>query len=89
MSQLTITLDDNFLQAAQAYAQQHGQELNALVAQLLAEAMQSAPTAPATPAPTIEQRLALVRALAGSVKVPADFDYKKELEEGLAERYGV
>lgn len=89
MSQLTITLDDNLLQAAQKYARQHGQELDALVAELLQAAVR--PTAPELQLPTItvEQRLTIVRELAGSLKAPADFDYKKELEEGLAEKHGI
>ena len=89
MSQLTITLDDNLMQAAQAYAQRHGQELEALVARLLTEAVRPAAPEPAAPALTTEQRLAIVRKLAGSLKAPADFDYKKELEEGLREKYGL
>ncbi len=89
MSQLTITLDDNLLQAAQEYARQQGQELDALVSQLLADTVRLAAPALQVPAKTTEERLAIVRRLAGSLKAPADFDYKKELEEGLAEKYGV
>ncbi|RZK14871.1 MAG: hypothetical protein EOO56_24035 [Hymenobacter sp.] len=93
MSQLTITLSDAVLQAAQDYAHRHGQALDAWVAQLVAEATQATvrpvADAPQLPTPTVEQRLASVRKLAGSLKAPADFDYKKELEEGLAEKYGL
>jgi hypothetical protein len=90
MSQLTITLDDNLLQAAQQYARQHGKELDALVAQLLADAVQPVANTPdSQSAMTTEQRLAIVQSLAGSLKAPADFDYKKELEEGLTEKYGL
>jgi hypothetical protein len=89
MSQLTITLDDKLLQDAQAYARQQGQELDDLVAQLLANAMQPAATKPVALALTTEQRLAIVHKLAGSLKAPVDFDYKKELEEGLGEKYGL
>lgn len=89
MSQLTITLDDNLLQAAQEYARQQGQELNALVSQLLADTVRLAAPAPHTPVKTTEERLAIVHRLAGSLKAPTDFDYKKELEDGLAEKYGI
>ena len=85
MSQLTITLDDNLLQAAQEYARQHGQELDALVARLLADAVR--PTAPQLQAPA--ERLAMVRKLAGSVKLPADFDYREVVAEELAKKYGI
>ncbi|TDN38418.1 hypothetical protein E4631_03020 [Hymenobacter sp. UV11] len=87
MSQLTITLDDNLLQAAQEYARRNGQELNAWVAQLLAEAMQPATDAPADqPARPLSPR---IQRLFGAVKVPADFDYKKVLDEAMRERYGI
>lgn len=89
MSQLTLTLDDDLLQAAQSYARQHGQELEALVAELLKAAVLPETTAPAAPALAIERRLSIVQKLAGSVKVSADFDYKKALEEGLNEKYGA
>lgn len=93
MSQLTITLDDNLLQAAQEYARQHGQALDALVAQLLAEAVRPAAPEPPTPAPVVEQPIQglspRIQRLYGSLKAPADFDYKKELEDGLAEKYGL
>ncbi|MGI4733605.1 MAG: DUF6364 family protein [Janthinobacterium lividum] len=82
MSQLTITLDDNLLQAAQAYARQHGQELDTLVASLLQATVQPAalPTRPLSPR---------IQRLFGAVQVPADFDYKKVLDEAVQERYGV
>jgi plasmid stability protein len=87
MSQLTINLDDNLLQAAQAYARQHGQELDALVAGLLQAAVQ--PAVGPTVTASNERLLTSVRELAGSLKAPADFDYKRELEEGLSEKYGI
>ncbi len=87
MSQLTITLDDNLLQAAQEYAHRHGQDFNAWVAQLLAEAMQPAADAPDDqPARPLSPR---IQRLLGAVKVPADFDYKKVLDEAMRERYGI
>ena len=84
MSQLTLTLDDDLLTAAQAYARQQGQELDALVAQLLQAAVR--PAAPATTL-TVEERLAIVRQLAGSVQLPPDFDYKQAVEEAIWEKY--
>ena len=87
MSQLTITLDDNLLQAAQHYAQQQGQELETLVAELLKAAVQpvmiipsAAPTRPLSPR---------IQRLFGAVQVPADFDYRKALDEAMQERYGL
>ena len=86
MSQLTITLDDNLLQAAQEYARQHGQELDMLVAQLLQAAVQ--PTIPSQPL-TTRPLSPIVQELYGSVKLPADFDYKAAIEEAIQEKYGL
>ncbi|OGX87514.1 DUF6364 family protein [Hymenobacter coccineus] len=86
MSQLTITLDDDLLQAAQDYARQHGQELDKLVAGLLQAAVR--PAEPAVPA-LVRPSLTAVQRLYGSLKAPADFDYKQELEEGRAEQHGL
>jgi len=88
MSQLTLTLDDDLLQDAQTYAQQHGQNLNALVAELLRATVRPVPPT-AGSAMSSEQRLAIIRKLAGSVRLPADSDYRKEVEEGLREKYGL
>ena len=87
MSQLTITLDDNLLQAAQEYARRQGQELNKVVTELLKAAVQ-----PATDAPDSQSAQAFsprIQRLYGAVKVPADFDYKKVLEEAIQEKYGL
>jgi hypothetical protein len=86
MSQLILTLDDDLLQAAQEYARQHGQNLETLVAQFLQATVQL--TAATEPAPTLSLSPRIQR-LYGALKAPADFDYKKELEDGLAEKYGL
>ncbi|TPG67520.1 DUF6364 family protein [Hymenobacter nivis] len=85
MSQLTITLDDKLLHAAQEYARQRGQELDALVAHLLQTTVQplANPPAPARPLSPRIQRLF------GAVQVPADFDYEKVVNEAIQERYGA
>lgn len=83
MSQLTITLDDNLLVAAQAYAQQKGQDLNALVADLLQATVQPPAALPLRPlSPQVQE-------LYGSLKLPPNFDYKTELGEALEERFGI
>ncbi len=86
MPQLTLTLDDDLLQAARAYARQQGQELETRVAELLKAAVQPSgvpslekPARPLSP---------LVQELYGSVKLPADFDYKAAVEEAIQEKYG-
>lgn len=87
MSQLTITLDETVLQAAQDYARRHGQALDAWVAQLVTAATQLAETQPlAKPIRPLSPR---IQRLFGAVQVPADFDYKKALEETIQERHGI
>ena len=88
MSQFTLTLDDDLLQAAQVYAQRHGQELDALIAQLLQTAVQSTITVQPAAEPSLPLSPRIQR-LFGAVQVPADFDYKKTLDEAMQERYGV
>jgi hypothetical protein len=91
MSQLTINLDDNVLQAAQEYAHRHGQALDTWVAQLVADATRTAvqPIADAPSEPLMHPLSARIQRLYGALKAPADFDYKRELEDGLAEKYGL
>ncbi|MEJ7665968.1 MAG: hypothetical protein WKG07_43840 [Hymenobacter sp.] len=67
-----------------AFAQRRGQQLDALVAEWLQATVQ-----PAAAEPLVRPSLAAIQQLAGSLKASADFDYKRELEEGLAEKYGV
>lgn len=87
MSQLILTLDDDLLQAARHYAQQQGQELEILVAELLKAAVQPAATPPSVAKPA-RPLSPLVQELYGSVKLPADFDYKMAIEEAIQEKYG-
>jgi hypothetical protein len=88
MSQLILTLDDNLLQAAREYTQQHGQNLEALVTQFLQATVQPALVTPlaAEPARPLSPR---IQRLFGAVQVPDNFDYKKTLDEAVQERYGV
>lgn len=88
MSQLTITLDDNLLQAAQEYARRHGQELDKLVAELLQAAVQ--PLAQPETGPSVLPTRPLspiIQELYGSVKLPDNFDYKTAVEEAILEKY--
>ncbi|QKG51281.1 DUF6364 family protein [Hymenobacter sp. BRD67] len=80
MSQVVITLDESLLSDAEAYARQHGQPLDALVAELLQAAVR----------PPAQQSLTtLVQELYGSLKAPSDFDYRAELGEALEQKYGL
>ena len=85
MSQLTITLDDNLLIAAQAFAQRKGQQLDALVAEWLQATVRA--SAPLAQSP--QQFSPEVQELIGSLKLPEHFDYKAELGNALDERFGL
>lgn len=85
MSQLTITLDDQLLAAAQAFAQRQGQPLATLVAEWLRATVQPA-TVPIQASPQFSPR---IQRLMGSLKLPADFDYRTALEDALEERLGL
>ncbi len=88
MSQLTITLDDDLLQAAQDYARQHGQELDKLVAGLLQAAVRPL-VQPETGLSVLLARplSPIIQELYGSVKLPDNFDYKTAVEEAILEKY--
>ena len=85
MSQFTINLDDKLLQDAREYARRQGQELDALVAQLLQTTVQPLANLPAPTRPLSPR----IQRLFGAVQVPADFDYKKVLDEAIQERHGA
>ena len=78
MSTLTLTLDDDLLARAEAYAQRTGTDLSVLVAELLRPVV-----APA------RQRRSLspeVEALSGCISLPPDFNYKDHLDHGLGDQ---
>lgn len=79
MSTLTLTLDDDLLARAEAYAQRTGTNLSVLVAELLrpvvAPARQRRPLSPE------------VAALSGCISLPPDFNYKTALGDALQEKY--
>ena len=77
---LTLTLDSQVVEQAQAYDQATGRISNEWI-----EMMLKANTSPAATAPTLSPA---VQALFGSLKLPDDFDYKESLTKALLERYG-
>ena len=79
-TKLTLTIDEPVIERAKAYAKGKGRSLSDIIENYLK-------------AITMEQRESdpkitpLVKSLMGSFKAPADFDYKKELANGLTEKY--
>jgi len=81
-TKLTLTLEDEVIAHAKEYAQQRGQSLSKLVEayfKLLTKNRKA----------SVEQKLHPdVMALYGSVELPEDFDWKKELAEVVEQRHG-
>jgi hypothetical protein len=79
-TKLTLTIDDSIIESAKAYAKEKGRSLSDIIENYLKVI-------------TLEQKKSdiditpIVKSLKGSFKAPEDFDYKKELAKGLAEKY--
>ena len=78
MSTLTLTLDDDLLAQAEAYARRTGVDLSTLVASALqpivAEERVRRPLSPQ------------VQELLGCITLPPDFDYKEHLADAINDR---
>ena len=78
-TKLTITIDDSVIDAAKAYARNSGKSLSGIVENYLKSI--------AVVEDTGTKLSPKVAKLLGAVKLPADFDYKKELGDALTEKY--
>ncbi len=79
-TKLTLTIDKKTIGKAKYYASQKGRSLSDIVECYLKaitskEEIKEVKTSPR------------IKSLKGSFSVPDDFDYKKELSRGLAEKY--
>jgi hypothetical protein len=79
-TKLTLTIDDAVIEKAKGYAYAKGHSLSELVENYL----KSLITASAKP----NEITPNVKALMGSFKAPADFDYKKVLQEERVKKHG-
>jgi len=79
-TKLTLTIEDNVIVSAKKYARQRGKSLSNIVENYLKSISVSEESLP-TLSPKVSK-------LMGSVKLPADFDYKKELGKVLKEKHG-
>jgi len=81
-SKLTLTVDEEVIKAAKAYAKSQGRSVSSLVENYLkslsSEVEEPEPISAYTP---------ITNRLRGALKVPADFDYQKTLEDALLEKY--
>jgi hypothetical protein len=78
-TKLTLTMEDTVIDSAKKYARDNGKSLSDIVENYLKSiAIQEDPISELSPK---------VTRLMGILKVPDDFDYKKELGDALAEKY--
>ncbi|MCX2474228.1 DUF6364 family protein [Pedobacter sp. MC2016-05] len=79
-TKLTLTIEDTVIDSAKKYARQKGKSLSDIVENYLKSISVSEESVQ-----TLSPRVAK---LMGSVKLPEDFDYKKELAKVLKEKHG-
>ena len=80
-TKLTLTIEQDVIQKAKEYAKNKNRSLSDLIENYLKSLTQEEPK---------EKKKTLspiVQSLKGSFKMPANFDYKKELRKGLEEKY--
>jgi hypothetical protein len=78
-TKLTLSIDNQVINKAKRYAKDSGRSLSDLIESYLSN-ITSSDKDDFTISPK-------VKALMGSFKVPADFDYKTELSKNLSEKY--
>ena len=79
-AKLTLNIDKDVAQKAKVYAKTNGRSLSDLVENYLKLLTKNS----SIKDPEFSPR---VKSLLGSVKVPEDFDYKKEISEYLTNKY--
>jgi len=79
-TKLTLTIDRSTIEKAKKYAQEKGRSLSDLVENYLKSITGEKEPGTIEMTPT-------VKSLRGSFKAPEKFDYKKELEKRLKEKY--
>ncbi|MGO4876702.1 DUF6364 family protein [Pedobacter sp. AJM] len=84
-TKLTLTIDESVIKRAKAYAQEQGRSLSAVVENYL-----KAVTTREEIKPVEEELSPLLKSLLANrpkINLPADYDYKKELEKIRDEKY--
>lgn len=79
-AKLTLNIDINIVHRAKVYAKKEGRSLSDLVENYLKLLTKNSSIENSDYTPR-------VKALLGSVSLPKDFDYKKELADSIAEKY--
>jgi len=78
-TKLTLTMEDSVIDSAKKYARQKGKSLSDIVENYLRSI--------ATPEDDTEKLSPKVMKMMGVIKLPQDYDYKKELRDVLAKKY--
>ncbi len=78
-TKLTLTIDEKVISSAKKYAKKKGRSLSNLVENYL-KSVSSKETDVNTLSPRVTK-------LMGVIKLPADFNYKKELGNSLSKKY--
>lgn len=79
-TKLTLTIDHTVIERAKNYAKGKGNSLSGIVENYLKMITKEEEKSDIELTP-------IVKSLKGAFKAPSDFDYKKELEKGLSEKY--
>ena len=78
-TKLTLTIDDSVIAIAKKYAKQNGKSLSDIVENYLMSLSSKGNT---------EENISpSILKLMGSIELPDNFDYTKELTKGLAKKY--
>ncbi len=79
-TKLTLSVNRDVARRAKVYAKKTGRSLSDLVENYLKLLTKDTPTGQTEYSP-------VVKSLLGSVSLPADYDYKKELSDALTKKY--
>lgn len=79
-TKLTLTIEQTVIEKAKIYAKGNGHSLSGIIENYLKVITKDDEISEIEITP-------IVKSLKGAFKAPADFDYKKELEKGLSEKY--
>lgn len=78
-TKLTLTIEENVIKMAKLYSKKKGRSLSELIENYL-KALVSKEKSQIEITPRVKK-------LSGSIKLPKNFDYKKELEKELTKKY--
>ena len=79
-TKLTLSIEQEVIKKAKSYAQSKGRSLSELIENYLKTL--------STKEPVQEELSPRVKKLMGAVKLPKDYDYKKNLSEEINKKYG-